>query len=597
MLVDDKPPLDEGLLIHYGVPGMRWGHRKREETSGGRRGGVSKLTPHDLKVLKAAGVSPDRSESLKAKYGPGSNKPSSEHHLTDRQKQVLAGVAITVGVGAAVYYLHRAGVLDKIKPPNPFAAKYGDELARVGKAGVKPDGLTNFERSFKDYQNTLASRQFGYSKAMVDNLSDEDITLKAGHIFKRVSTEMERDIRPGGFYASHTDADAARYKAILPTFWKSWGYSAETGYVVNLKAKADIKAPSPKKTFEMLKSVMNDEIEVQNPNIFSPTYGQTLKVKFKDAFVAAGDDEAKARQILPQFAGAWANQPGNNKFVDHFFNKVKTEGYNALPDMNDAGALAKSPLRVLDGSLFSVEGHETLSRQAIQVAQDNIQALKHLAIRLGEEVMGMLVDDKPPLDEDLLIHFGVPGMKWGHRKARETSGPRSGRSSGPSGGSGSGRAAAPQKKGWSTKKKVAVAGAGVGIAVGAAAAAYILMKRGGVKTGAVSKIVAKVESKAASGTKSPWPSSSPAKSAFPRYSTYPMVGDPSPHQMRLAAGMAANRNALDRVGAQRLTESVWRSQVNLARTNRINSELSKETLGNLDWVRQKLADPNHVWKL
>jgi hypothetical protein len=34
----------------------------------------------------------------------------------------------------------------------------------------------------------------------------------------------------------------------------------------------------------------------------------------------------------------------------------------------------------------------------------------------------MLMDDKPPLDEDLLIHFGVKGMRWGHRKSSSDSG-------------------------------------------------------------------------------------------------------------------------------------------------------------------------------
>lgn len=31
----------------------------------------------------------------------------------------------------------------------------------------------------------------------------------------------------------------------------------------------------------------------------------------------------------------------------------------------------------------------------------------------------MLIAEKPPLDEDLLAHYGIKGMKWGMRKAKE----------------------------------------------------------------------------------------------------------------------------------------------------------------------------------
>src|SRR4051794_16711747 len=93
----------------------------------------------------------------------------------------------------------------------------------------------------------------------------------------------------------------------------------------------------------------------------------------------------------------------------------------------------------------------------------------------------MLVDEKPPLDEDLLMHFGVPGMKWGHRKPRES-------------GSSSGRSSAP-KQGMSTKKKVAV-GVGVGVAVaGAAAAAYFLARSGKSPVSAMTKVVRAAENK------------------------------------------------------------------------------------------------------
>jgi hypothetical protein len=69
----------------------------------------------------------------------------------------------------------------------------------------------------------------------------------------------------------------------------------------------------------------------------------------------------------------------------------------------------------------------------------------------------LITAEKPQLNEDLLIHFGIKGMKWGVRKSKSSSD-----SSG---------------KKMSTKKKVAI---GAGVAVGAAAVAFALTRRGKV---------------------------------------------------------------------------------------------------------------------
>lgn len=66
----------------------------------------------------------------------------------------------------------------------------------------------------------------------------------------------------------------------------------------------------------------------------------------------------------------------------------------------------------------------------------------------------MVDDNKPPLDEALLAHFGVPGMHWGHRKPQ---------------------AAPVQKPKKSRAKKIAI---GVGVAAGVTAAAVILGRSG-----------------------------------------------------------------------------------------------------------------------
>ena len=72
----------------------------------------------------------------------------------------------------------------------------------------------------------------------------------------------------------------------------------------------------------------------------------------------------------------------------------------------------------------------------------------------------MLIAEKPPLDEELLAHYGIKGMRWGRRKAELPVAPK------------------PPRKKWSTKKKVAV---GAAVVAGYAFTVGYLRERGQVK--------------------------------------------------------------------------------------------------------------------
>lgn len=64
--------------------------------------------------------------------------------------------------------------------------------------------------------------------------------------------------------------------------------------------------------------------------------------------------------------------------------------------------------------------------------------------------------EKPSLDDDLLLHFGIRGMKWGLRRKRDP-------------------APGEKRNGMSKSTKIAI---GVSVAAGVAAAAYIVATRG-----------------------------------------------------------------------------------------------------------------------
>lgn len=73
----------------------------------------------------------------------------------------------------------------------------------------------------------------------------------------------------------------------------------------------------------------------------------------------------------------------------------------------------------------------------------------------------MITEEKPTLDEDLLMHFGIKGMKWGVKKAED---PAKGRPHGSS-----------DSPGLSSHKKTMIK---VAVGVGLAAGAYVMMTRG-----------------------------------------------------------------------------------------------------------------------
>lgn len=159
----------------------------------------------------------------------------------------------------------------------------------------------------------------------------------------------------------------------------------------------------------------------------------------------------------------------------------------------------------------------------------------------------MLLDEKPPLEGVYLAHFGTKGMKWGHRKARDT---------------GSSSGSQPAKQKMSTGKKVAI---GVAVTAGALAVAAVLRKRGKVRP-----------------------------TAFKGFAAVAANRDPSPSQMRMAAGMAAHRNAMQRVGSQSLTDKTWRDAARMSQMTRSRFSTPRQSLANLVRGRASVPDMTDV---
>jgi hypothetical protein len=133
----DKPPLDDDILIHYGIKGMRWGQRKNQDYPG-----ASRATNKEARK--------DAQEFARAKlfYGEGAGtrrkliKASFDHHLDQQNLSQHASAArgerrrkdAKAKVGKNVRAANRA-------INGPFASGAAVAIAVSAYGGLKASGL------------------------------------------------------------------------------------------------------------------------------------------------------------------------------------------------------------------------------------------------------------------------------------------------------------------------------------------------------------------------------------------------------------------------------------------------------------------------
>lgn len=150
-----------------------------------------------------------------------------------------------------------------------------------------------------------------------------------------------------------------------------------------------------------------------------------------------------------------------------------------LPVRTPDGALNRNGVHAAAAALGGARGGISATDAELASART---ALARLYAQLNEEAPPSLVKHSDMDDAERLIHFGVKGMHWGHRKLEDSGGSGGSGGSSSSGGargsSGSGESSASggANQGMSRGKKIAI---GTSVAIGAAAAAYLIKRYSG----------------------------------------------------------------------------------------------------------------------
>ena len=331
---------DPDGLKHFGVKGMRWGVRKKRDSSPSKKS--SKKAPEEKPSSAKASSSKERyKKAAREAQKSGTLKQEADALLANEQKsKAKHGISDESGVPQGPKGWRPT---KKQVAYTALGAAYVGLVIYGHQSGKIKDLVPGERCSLNDFKhNVQASKiqSWGLSGYLQDSSFDQqEFTLAAGHTFHRLSTTAE-DSFTGATYATHSVEDFNRYVSIF----RHEKVTAQQFHHVTFKAEKDIKIPDLATRLDALKKTMRLGV----------------------------DDETVLAQYKSMSGGSWSDSTSKS-----FFKELAKRGYGAIIDDMDAGVIGESPLVVFDTGSMSKKVASVLTDSQINAAENALTEIRN----------------------------------------------------------------------------------------------------------------------------------------------------------------------------------------------------------------------------
>lgn len=350
----NKVPMDD-FLAHYGVKGMRWGKRKKAETSSRDSGASEKTSSSTSKAVTA-----EAKVSTPAAKKPPIETPKNAPKLTKQQaanlrsenekflaksgftesdlavaqssggwkptkKQIGIAILGAAAVGAAAYGIHKIG---------PMPEPGGPVSSMMFKGKVAESKLATWLD--QDYLQPSS-----YAR--------EEFSLPVGHTFYRISKASETAFS-GPTYATSSKADYNRY---ISAFRQELGSGVKLNRV-QFSAEQEIRVPTLDTVLDSLHAAMDQGRKERGVRNKSYTRDEVIE-HYRDM---AG--------------GSWKTDE-----AVRLFKELTSRGYGAIVDDMDAGVIGETPLVVFATDSMSGKTSAPINRQEVRDALGNLTEINN----------------------------------------------------------------------------------------------------------------------------------------------------------------------------------------------------------------------------